>query len=126
MTKQRIRLGAQGEDLAAESYRQSGWKILSRNWRCPQGELDIVACRTQKHRKTLAFCEVKTRSSLAYGYPAEAITSKKQNQIRKLAARWLEEDIQNRRLNHIKKGYDEIRFDVAQVLNGEVSIATYS
>ncbi len=115
---QRIQLGALGEDLAAQTYRQSGWEILSRNWRCPQGELDIVACKTQDHKKTLAFCEVKTRSSLQYGYPAEAITWKKQNRIRKLAASWLREDT--------RKGYDEIRFDVAQVLNREVSIMTYS
>ena len=60
-------------------------------------------------------CEVKTRSSLAYGHPAEAVTAAKQRRIRGLAARWLAEGDPPFRP-------DAIRFDVAAVLPREVSV----
>ena len=62
-------LGRRGEDLAARYLEQRGLVILSRNWRCRHGEIDLVA--TDSHR--LVVCEVKTRSGTRYGEPAEAV-----------------------------------------------------
>lgn len=78
-------LGRTGEELAARYLVQRGLVILDRNWRCPFGELDIVA----RDGDTLVFCEVKTRSALGYGPPAEAVTPSKAARLRRLAGRWL-------------------------------------
>ena len=78
-------LGRRGEDLAAFFLQGQGLTVLSRNWRCREGELDIVA--TDGIR--LVVCEVKTRSSTDFGTPAEAVTREKAARIRRLAHRWL-------------------------------------
>src|ERR1700677_993164 len=78
-------LGRLGEQLAADFLEQSELRILDRNWRCPEGEIDIVAAE----RRALVVCEVKTRSSARYGTPLEAITRTKQRRLRRLAAGWL-------------------------------------
>jgi putative endonuclease len=80
-------LGAAGEDLAAAWYEAEGYRVLARNWRCRDGELDLVVARPD----VLVFCEVKTRRSDAYGGPAAAVTHAKQQRIRGLALRWLRE-----------------------------------
>lgn len=77
-------LGAAGEALAVRHLRRTGLRILARNWRCPLGELDIVAAGPGG----LVVCEVKTRRSTAYGTPAEAVTAAKATRIRTLASRW--------------------------------------
>jgi putative endonuclease len=103
----RLDLGASGEEAVADWYRAAGYEILARNWRCREGELDIVAA----FGKTLVFCEVKTRRTTTFGTPAEAITMTKQRRLRTLAARWLAgRDGSNRPF------YDEMRFDVAAVM----------
>jgi putative endonuclease len=63
-------LGARGEALAVSRYLAEGYEILDRNWRCRQGELDLVAVRD----RVLVFCEVKTRSSVRFGAPIGAGT----------------------------------------------------
>ena len=63
---------------------QSGLTIVERNWRCPQGEIDLVA----RDRGQLVFVEVKTRSSVDYGHPLEAITPRKLARLRRLAGAW--------------------------------------
>ena len=78
-------LGRQGEQLAAEHLRQSGMRILDRNWRCQEGELDIVAA----DRRALVVCEVKTRSDTRFGTPLEAISARKHARLRRLAVRWV-------------------------------------
>jgi putative endonuclease len=78
-------LGRRGEQLAVEYLQQAGFRILDRNYRCPDGELDIVA----SERRTLVACEVKTRSSLRYGTPIEAITRQKLTRLRRLAVHWV-------------------------------------
>jgi putative endonuclease len=98
-------LGARGEVLTAERYLAAGYEILDRNWRCRQGELDLVVHRD----RVLVFCEVKTRSSDRFGAPIEAITREKRQRIRVLAGRWLDEH---------KPVVREVRFDVASVLLG--------
>ncbi|MEO3827327.1 YraN family protein [Actinomadura sp. B10D3] len=79
-----IDLGRRGEDAAAEYLAGLGWTILDRNWRCPEGELDIVAHDGRRH----VVCEVKTRRSARFGDPLEAITADKAARLRRLAWRW--------------------------------------
>jgi putative endonuclease len=99
-----------GEDLAAEWYRAHGYDVLARNWRCREGELDVVAGQG----RLLVFCEVKTRTTDAFGVPAEAVTPTKQARIRRLAARWISEEAPRRP--------GQLRFDVASVLGGRLEI----
>jgi putative endonuclease len=78
-------LGRDGEQAAAEYLERSGLRILARNWRCSEGEIDIVAAE----RRVLVVCEVKTRSGTRYGTPLEAISQAKRRRLRRLAIRWL-------------------------------------
>ena len=86
---------------------------MDRNWRCRDGELDIVVAKGS----TLVFCEVKTRSGSVFGLPAEAVGRTKQARIRRLAARWLAD---NR--DRLERRSWAVRFDVASVLAGEVDV----
>ena len=85
--QQRQALGTYGEDLAARHLVAEGMRILERNYRCRFGEIDIVAVDGD----TVVVCEVKTRSGLGYGTPAEAITKAKAHRLRRLAAHWMNE-----------------------------------
>jgi putative endonuclease len=80
-------LGRRGERLAEEFLTASGLVIVDRNWRCPQGEIDLVA----RDGDELVFVEVKTRTSTAFGHPLEAITAAKLARLRRLAAAWCAE-----------------------------------
>lgn len=79
------RLGQWGEELVAERLRQKGWTILSRNFRCRMGELDIVA----ENGVFLAFVEVKLRKSDQFGSACEAVTPSKQRKLRTAAQFYL-------------------------------------
>jgi putative endonuclease len=96
-------LGRRGEDLAVQYLTDLGLVVLSRNWRCRDGELDVVA--TDCHR--LVVCEVKTRSTDWFGEPAEAVNGKKAARIRRVTQTWLS--------THGVK-WVEIRFDVVSVV----------
>jgi len=101
----RPRLGALGEQLAAEHLIRRGFEIVDRNYRTRWGELDIVAF----DGRTLAFCEVKTRrASPSSGNPLDAVRSIKRAQVRKMAGRWLVE-----RTNRPRA--DTLRFDAIGV-----------
>lgn len=78
-------LGRLSEDRAAEYLKTLGYTILDLRWRCPLGELDIVASED----RTLVFVEVKARSSSAYGLPAEMVTKSKQAKVIKAALSYL-------------------------------------
>ncbi len=78
-------VGRFGEQLAAERLEAAGLILLERNWRGAAGELDIVA----RQDAVLVFVEVKTRSTLAYGAPAEAVDARKAARIRLLAVEWM-------------------------------------
>lgn len=106
MVDGRIPLGRYGEQLAVEHLQAAGWQVLDRNWRCREGELDIVA----RDGQTLVFCEVKTRSGTGFGAPAEAVTAVKARRIRRLAARYLAESAAGGR------SWPELRFDVLGVI----------
>ena len=76
---------------------------MERNWRCSQGEVDIVALDGDE----LVFVEVKTRSSVAFGHPLEAITAVKLARLRRLAAAWCAAHPGN---------HDRIRIDAVAVI----------
>jgi putative endonuclease len=96
-------LGRQGEQQAAEYLQHAGMRILDRNYRCAEGEIDIVAAE----RRVLVVCEVKTRSGVRFGTPIEAITRQKRTRLRRLAVHWV-----------LAHGviFDELRVDVVGVL----------
>ncbi len=109
MTAARQKLGAHGERRAARRYEAAGYRVVARNWRCNDGELDLVLRRDD----VLVFAEVKTRSSDRFGVPAEAVTPAKQRRIRKLAQRFCTDTGERAR---------RLRFDVVSVLRGQVEI----
>ncbi|GAA1521640.1 YraN family protein [Nocardioides humi] len=77
-------IGAYGEDVAARHLSGLGMTLLERNWRCSEGEVDILL----RDGATLVVCEVKTRTSLEAGTPHEAITDAKLDRLRRLGERW--------------------------------------
>lgn len=95
--------GASGESAACEALTRAGLTIIERNYRRATGEIDIIA----KEKRTIAFIEVKTRSSLRFGRPAEAVDKAKQLHILRTAMIYLAE-----------KGLEDapVRFDVVEVL----------
>ena len=95
--------GAWGEELVATWYLEHGYAIVARNWRCRQGEIDIIA----SSGSVLVICEVKTRANADFGSPASAVDVNKQQRLRRLAAHWLSEN-PNTRVS--------VRFDVAAVI----------
>jgi putative endonuclease len=109
----RQRLGARGEDRAADWYRAAGYDVVARNWRCAEGELDLVVVRPGE----LVFCEVKTRASDRFGVPAEAVTIAKQRRLRTLAARFLAEHPLD-----VGAAAGNIRFDVVAVTGSTVDV----
>jgi len=99
-------LGAYGERVAAQRLVADGMVLVDRNWRCDLGEVDLVL----RDGDTLVFCEVKTRTSAAYGHPLEAVGQTKYARLRRLAACWLDEhDVHAR----------EVRIDLVGVLLAE-------
>jgi putative endonuclease len=107
----RLELGRRGEEAAAQWYSRAGYEIVDRNWRCSDGEIDLVAVDPGG---VIVFCEVKTRSSTAFGSPEEAVTATKQRRLRRLAARWLS---QRRTPGPPLRS---VQFDVAAVLGDGV------
>ncbi|NIH81850.1 YraN family protein [Amycolatopsis viridis] len=95
-------LGRRGEDIAVRHLQKLGFVVLSRNWRCRQGELDLVAT----DGRTLVICEVKTRAQESFGDPAEAVTADKIARIRRLTGQWL---------SIHRVGWCRVRFDVIAV-----------
>ncbi|MCC4907127.1 YraN family protein [Microbacterium sp. cx-59] len=77
-------LGRDGEDTAANYLRDAGYDILDRNWRCPLGEVDIIA----RDGDEIVVVEVKTRTTERYGHPLEAVDTRKRSRLWKLAAAW--------------------------------------
>jgi len=84
---QRQRLGEYGEELAARWLSEHGMVVLDRNWRCAQGELDLVL----RDGPDLVACEVKTRSGVRCGTPQEAVTPAKLERLQRLIARWADD-----------------------------------
>jgi putative endonuclease len=102
-TQARRALGRYGEQLAARYLTERGIAVIDRNWRCAHGELDLVA----RDGDCLVFCEVKTRRSVRFGDPLEAVTWSKATRLRRLAVAWLQV--------HDERGA-RIRIDVIAIL----------
>jgi putative endonuclease len=103
MTRVRRAVGAYGERLAERHLTDQGLVVLVRNWRCADGEVDLIL----RDGDDVVFCEVKTRRGGRFGTPAEAVGAAKVRRLRRLAARWLAETQVHPR---------EVRFDVVAVL----------
>jgi putative endonuclease len=99
----RREIGRYGEDAAARELVRRGMVLLDRNWRCDAGEIDLVL----RDGRVLVVCEVKTRSSTAFGEPVATVTEQKAARLRVLAARWLED--------HLVRP-EEVRIDLVGVL----------
>lgn len=80
-------MGRYGEDVAERYLIEQGLTVLERNWRCPDGEIDLVL----RDGTTLVACEVKTRHDDAFGTPHQAVTPEKLARLEHLAARWIAE-----------------------------------
>lgn len=79
-------LGAYGETVAARHLADDGMVLLDRNWRCDEGEIDLVL----RDGPVLVVCEVKTRAGSSCGTPHEAVTDAKLERLTRLASRWQE------------------------------------
>ncbi len=106
-------LGRSGEGIAADWYEARGYEVLERNWRRREGEIDLIV----RTGRVVAFCEVKTRSSDAFGSGAEAVLPAKQRRIRRLASRWLAELTPSS-----GRALVDLRFDVVSITAGEVDV----
>lgn len=99
--------GKQGETLAVLFLENKGYKILARNFKTKFGEIDIIA----KDKDVIVFVEVKSRSTLAFGRPIEAINIHKQRKIRQVAEYYLM--ISN-------QSYNDCRFDVIEIVDEQI------
>jgi putative endonuclease len=105
-------LGRFGEAFAARWLRRRGFRILARNWRCRQGELDLVARRG----RTLVFVEVKTRRFTGLWSPELAVDHRKIERLRRAAERYL--------AAQRWRGWCRVRFDVVAVSVGRGTAVT--
>jgi len=107
MTKiSNVKTGKDGEELACKFLTNNGYRIIERNYRCGRNEIDIIAQKDD----TISFVEVKSRHSLSYGHPAEAITEVKQKEILKAVQCYVKD-------NH--KPGQNYRFDVIAIVLDE-------
>jgi putative endonuclease len=86
-TLTRAEIGALGEQLAVTHLESLGLRVLTRNWRCRYGELDVIAA--DDAARTVVFVEVKTRTSDQFGGVVQAVTPQKVRRLRRLAGLWL-------------------------------------
>lgn len=95
--------GSKGEEAAAGYLKGLGYEILERNFRCRAGEIDIIA----DDKGTIVFAEVKTRTTLVYGLPCEAVTQTKKEHIRRVARYYvLMKNLENK----------DLRMDVIEII----------
>jgi putative endonuclease len=104
-------LGQQGEDLAGRFLRRGGMKILARNYRCPAGEIDLIALDRSTSKplgaETIVFVEVKTRSGTGLAGPEAAVDASKRARVRHAADYYLH--------RHDTEGY-RVRYDVVAIV----------
>jgi putative endonuclease len=106
MTRERLDLGKWGEDLALKKVKKLGYRCIARNYRCPLGEVDLIA----RDGDTLVFIEIKTRRGRSLEYAKEAVTQRKRRQLSKAALAYMKSN-----------GFADVkaRFDVVVInLNG--------
>ncbi|KAA0101329.1 YraN family protein [Mycolicibacterium sp. P1-18] len=95
----RAQIGALGEQLAVDYLTSHGMQVLTRNWRCRYGELDVIATDPTAG-DAVVFVEVKTRTSDRFGGVEQAVTPQKVRRLRRLAGLWLA--AQDRRWSHVR------------------------
>ena len=105
-----IKLGKYGEEKAEEFLKKNGYRIIEKNFRTKFGEIDIIA----KNKKHIVFIEVKTRSSLDFGYPEESVSRRKFNRIKKCAEIYL-----------LRKRKEKIpvRFEILSILKSKEKLS---
>jgi len=100
LTKERILLGRTGEDLALEKVTMLGYKPVIRNYRCPLGEVDLIA----RDGDTLVFIEIKTRKSKPIAYAKEAVDARKRRQLSKVALAYMKSN----KCHEVKARFDVV------------------
>jgi len=104
MTQERLSLGKKGEDLAVNQLKALKYKVLERNFKCPLGEIDIIA----RDQNTLVFIEVKTRATKDFGGPAAAVNERKQRQLSKVALTYLNQ----KKLTNVSARFDVVAVEL--------------
>ncbi len=104
-------LGKHGEDLACKYLDNNNYKIIQRNFRCKQGEIDIIAL----DKNYIVFVEIKSRTSNKYGLPSESVTQRKMKHIIKAATYFLY-------MNHLENVNTRIDVIEVYVKNGTYNI----
>jgi putative endonuclease len=107
LTKERLSLGKFGEDLALKEIKGLGYKRIIRNYRCPLGEIDLIATDGD----TLVFIEVKTRKGRSLAYAKEAVNDKKRRQLSKVALFYMK----SHNLNEVRARFDVVAVSLAGV-----------
>ncbi len=105
MTQERLSLGKMGEELAVTRLKSMKYQILERNYRCPLGEMDIVA----REKGSLVFVEVKTRATKDFGGPAAAVNERKQRQLSRVALMY----INQKRVRDVPARFDVVAVDLS-------------
>jgi putative endonuclease len=113
MTKARQTMGLKGEHVAAKWLNVHGWEIAERRFRNGRRDIDLVATRTEPIGRTVAFVEVKTRSSADFGGPVSAVHWRKQRELCRSAKVWM---------SRFEKPGDTFRFDVIGVILGQEKV----
>lgn len=103
---QKRKIGDIGENLACKYLRRKGYKVIDRNFSCKTGEIDIVVIHPV--RKTISFVEVKSRNSISYGLPCQAVNLAKQRKIKTTAEYY--------RLCHPNLKSYQPSFDIVEIL----------
>jgi len=105
LTQERLSLGKFGEDLAFKEIKGLGYKRITRNYRCPLGEVDLIAMDGD----TLVFIEVKTRKGRSLAYAKEAVNAKKRRKLSKVALFYMKSN----KLNGIRARFDVVAISLA-------------
>jgi putative endonuclease len=111
LTRERLNLGSYGEELALKKIKKLGYKKIIRNYRCPLGEVDLVA----KDGDCLVFIEIKTRKGKSVAYAKEAVDARKRRQLSKVALNYMKSN----QCNDVKARFDVIAITIDQ---GETNI----
>jgi putative endonuclease len=105
---QKGKIGAFGQELAANYLRQKGYQIQTENFRSHEGEIDIIANNDEQ----LVFVEVKTRLSDRYGLPEQAVSESKLEKMTQTALRYLEQ----KQINNDNYRFDIVAIEIDKIL----------
>ena len=106
MTKERLHLGKLGEEWALEKIEALGYECIARNYRCPLGEVDLIA----RDGDTLVFLEIKTRRGKSLGYAKEAINDRKRRQLSKVALAYMKSN----NCSDVKSRFDVVAINLIE------------